>query len=528
MTQAVSQPLTFARVATETRSVARLAWPQSLTQFTSFAPGLAVLAAVGHLEDGAVLVGAAGVASMYANMADRMMLFSTSMSATGLFSQAFGAGNHRLVGLFLLRVLLLHVAVAVCLSLPLTAIAGRLFAAFGLPSTITGHAQSFLWIRLLGVPGLILYFDLSTFLNAQGCVKLPMVIMCAGALSQMLLVFLLTTPSTLGFAGAPWALTIVELGQGVVLLAATPWRLRSQRLRSWPNWRRDAHESCRGWLEIVTRGWPACVMVISEWGGWECTLFIASALCASPPHASDGPGGCPAIEAIPICTTVHVSQFLIAFGPGLAANVRVGNLLGEGRPSDARFCGKVAYALALAVQLALTTAILSQRDLVASAFVDDTEVHAHIVQLMPYTTAYSFLSTSVSGFSQQLLFGVGARLFIPAVLNLVAFFIIGLPLGALLGLKGGLEERGIWLGLIIAMLLALVGQFTYLALAVDWEAAAESAREKAFVVDENASISTAVPVSDSLGVAAPDSDSEKSMEATVFLPQWSGSYVPQG
>ena len=52
----------------EARTIFGLAWPQSTTQLTSYAPGIVVLASVGHLEGGAVLVGAAGVASMYSQL----------------------------------------------------------------------------------------------------------------------------------------------------------------------------------------------------------------------------------------------------------------------------------------------------------------------------------------------------------------------------------------------------------------------------------------------------------------------------
>ena len=36
--------------------------------------------------------------------------------------------------------------------------------------------------------------------------------------------------------------------------------------------------------------------------------------------------GCPQVEAIPICTTIMVCEFILAFGPGLATSIRVGNV----------------------------------------------------------------------------------------------------------------------------------------------------------------------------------------------------------
>ena len=51
-----------------------------------------------------------------------------------------------------MRVLTLHLLVALCLSLPLTAAAGPLLVASGQPATVAAHAQTFVWLRLLGLP----------------------------------------------------------------------------------------------------------------------------------------------------------------------------------------------------------------------------------------------------------------------------------------------------------------------------------------------------------------------------------------
>ena len=59
---------------------------------------------------------------------------------------------------------------------------------------------------------------------------------------------------------------------------------------------------------VLQRGAPASAMIISEWLGWECTLFVASGLCDA---SSDS---CAVVEAIPICTTVMVCEFILVFG----------------------------------------------------------------------------------------------------------------------------------------------------------------------------------------------------------------------
>ena len=66
-----------------------------------------------------------------------------------------------------MRVLAVHFAMAACFSFPLSYLAGPLLVLFGQPASIAAHVQDFVWIRLCGVPGIILISDVGTFLNSR-------------------------------------------------------------------------------------------------------------------------------------------------------------------------------------------------------------------------------------------------------------------------------------------------------------------------------------------------------------------------
>ena len=264
--------LNAGRACREVRELFQLGWPQTISSVTGFAPRIFMLAAVGHLPNGAVLVGAAGIGSMYANFSQLMLIRSSTFGASPLLSQAHGAGNHIRVGVVLMRMLAIHAVAVVCFSLPLTALAGPLLTAAGQPSTVVTYAQRFVWIRLMGLPGVTVNIDVTTFLNAQRCVRLPMVVNFLSSVLQVALCYGLTR-SPLGFAGAPLAMTLVELLGAAVLLLATPFVLRRHRLRSWPRWRREGRLALQGWGEIVAKGGAAAVMVMAEWFGWGMPLW---------------------------------------------------------------------------------------------------------------------------------------------------------------------------------------------------------------------------------------------------------------
>ena len=218
-TDATPPPGLFLRIGNECRHIFHLAWPQTCSSVLAFSPRLFLLIAVGHLEDGAALVGSAGIGQMYSNFAHLMLIRSSTFGASSFFSQAFGAGNHARCGVILMRVLTIHTLMLICLALPLTLVAGPLLTAVGQPAAVVIHAQTFINVRLLGLPGIIILTDVQAFLNAQRCVRLPMLINLAGSLLQVCLSFGLTR--ALGFIGAPLAMTMVELLQVTLILNLT-------------------------------------------------------------------------------------------------------------------------------------------------------------------------------------------------------------------------------------------------------------------------------------------------------------------
>ena len=70
--------LLASRVCAEVCSLFQLAWPLTIATVTGFAPRVFMLGMVGHLPNGAVLVGAAGIGSMYSNFAHLMLIRSST------------------------------------------------------------------------------------------------------------------------------------------------------------------------------------------------------------------------------------------------------------------------------------------------------------------------------------------------------------------------------------------------------------------------------------------------------------------
>ena len=98
----------------------------------------------------------------------------------------------------------------------------------------------------------------------------------------------------------------------------------------------------------------------------------------------------------------------------------------------------------------------------------------------------------------------GAPLGIPALINFLSFYSVGLPVGSLLAYQAHRGVRGLWSGLVLAVALIVVGQYIYIGVTVDWDKSACAARERALKKDQAGRASE----SDARGLAAADGAKE--------------------
>ena len=101
--------------------------------------------------------------------------------------------------------------------------------------------------------------DITNFLTAQRVTTAPMVVAVLINIATVLLFWPLI--GTLGFDGAPWALTLGQTLQSIVLwFLARSWLPDSG---SWPVW--NIRAAMTGWREMLMIAAPAGLMILCEW-----------------------------------------------------------------------------------------------------------------------------------------------------------------------------------------------------------------------------------------------------------------------
>jgi MATE family multidrug resistance protein len=239
----------------------------------------------------------------------------------------------------------------------------------------------------------------------------------------------------LGLAGAGIAAACAAgaLFVGLALVASVDRQFRRYRLFG-RFWRADWPRL----LEVVRLGLPIAITI-----AFETTIFSASVLMM-------GLIGTTAVAAHAVVLQIGTLGYMVPTGIAQAATVRVGLWRGASDAARAGRAGWTAYAMALgASSLVALLVVLAPRGFV-SIFIDITDAaNAPVVALaMTYLSvvALFLLADSVQVVAAGMLRGLYDTR-VPMLIAGIGYWVIGLPLGALLAFHFRVGGVGIWIGL---------------------------------------------------------------------------------
>ena len=397
--KAAAQPATTTSgtdLVHELTETLKLAAPMALTQLGQIAMTTTDLAFIGYTGDEAVA--AAGLAGTiyFVGFTLGMGLMA---AVAPLAAQAYGAGDALLVR----RALRTGLWVAFFIALPIMAFplrGERILLALGQAGSTSHLAQQYLFGLAWGVIPALWFMAIRSFMGAvnrpQPILWITLAAIPANGLLAYLLIFGELGFPRLGLFGAGLATTIVNFGTFLIGLWFVTQRKPFSDYRVLTRfWRID-------WAlmrQIVVIGAPISIAFLLEYG-----LFSSAGLLMGLISTT-------ALAAHQVALQITAILFMVPYGIGMAATVRVGHAVGRSDPAAIRRAGFVAMSLGLALSAFLTFAVVIARIAVVRFFLGG---------------AVSGADATV-GLAASLLL-IGATLFIPDGLQATAS-------GALRGLK---------------------------------------------------------------------------------------------
>lgn len=411
-----------------------LAYPVMLSQLGQVMVGVADSMMVGRL--GAETLAAASLANSVFFV---VMMFGigVSMAITPLVAAADGEGkNHRIAGIFK-HGLVINAWTGVVLCL-LIVLGSPVLYDLNQPVEVVTLALPYLAIIAFSLVPFMFFQTFRQFTEGLSQTKQAMVITVFCNLVNIFLNWVLIYGNlgmpAMGLNGAGWATFISRVLMAVMIFYYV-----------WKSKRYRPYQITLGFsgvrFPLISRmlkiGVPTGFQFIFEVGAFSAAAIMMGWI------------GVNALAAHQIAANLSSISYMMASGLSSAAMVRVGNQLGKNDIVSLREIGFTTYTMVAVFMLFFAVLLVVLRNYLPMLYIDDVSVIKMTAGLLIIAGLFQ-LSDGIQVVSLGALRGM-ADVQTPTVITLVAYWVVGLPLGYFLAFPLGLAEKGIWYGLLIGL-----------------------------------------------------------------------------
>jgi MATE family multidrug resistance protein len=416
----------------------RIALPLVIAEVGWMSMGIVDTIMVGRLPDSAIAIGATGLGqSLYNSIAifgGGLLLGMDTFVAHAFGREDIDDARHSLVNGVALAFLLTPLLMFAISFWP------ALMQRFGISPELVEPMRPFLTALNWGTLPLLAYFALRRYLQAVDVVHPVMFALISAnvvnAFGDWVLIYGHLGFRAMGIAGSGWSTCIARIYMAAVLLITVFW---VESRRSLPAWLGALRIDARRMWALLKLGLPAAGQILMEIGAFSG----ATALCALL-------GPVP-LSGHEIALNCAAFTFMVPLGLSSAAAVRVGQNLGRKDVLGARRAGWSALVLGTAFMSCAGVIFVSASKLIARLFSPDPRV-IHIGATLLLVAAAFQLFDGLQTVATGALRGTGDT-HTPMLANLVAYWFIGLPLGAVLCFHFGWGALGIWIGLCLGLMI---------------------------------------------------------------------------
>ncbi|KAK8344551.1 hypothetical protein V6Z12_A07G085200 [Gossypium hirsutum] len=378
-----------------------------------------------------------------------------------LGGQAYGAEQYQKVGTYTYCSILS--LITICLPVSLFWIFMDEFLIFMGQDPQISHVASIYSIWL--IPALFadaILQSLVRYFQSQSQILPLFLSSCATICFHVPLCWVLVHKTNLGYVGAALAITLALWFNVIVLGFYMRWSASCESTRTVIVG--DVFASIK---ELLSFALPSAVMCCLEWWSFELLVLLSGLLPDSELETS----------VLSICLSTTSLHYFVPYGVGAAASTRVSNELGAGNPHSARVAVNVVMILGIFEAMIVSITLFSCRYAFGYLYSNEQEVIDYVGEMIPLislSVIVDSLLAVISGVAR----GTGWQ-HIGAYVNLGAYYLVGIPVAALLCFSLHLRGKGLWIGILTGsslqlVLLALVTGFT------NWQKQATKAQERIF------------------------------------------------
>jgi MATE family multidrug resistance protein len=160
------------------------------------------------------------------------------------------------------------------------------------------------------------------------------------------------------------------------------------------------------------------------------------------------------LAAHQIALSMASITFMFILGISAAGTIRVGNAVGRQDRVEVRISGFSAILLGAGIMAIFGSCFIIFRNVLPLLYINDPEVISLAASLLIVAAIFQ-ISDGVQATGLGVLRGI-TDVKVPMIISFIAYWILGFPIGYLLGFTFNLGAVGIWIGLLIGLTVAAI------------------------------------------------------------------------
>jgi MATE family multidrug resistance protein len=414
-----------------------LAGPVVIAQLSQMSMGFVdtvMVAPLGNEQLGAVGIGSA----LY--FVYMVFAFGIISSVGPMVAHAYGAGDTREIGRSVGQGLWLAI-VLTAIGLVIYANTGAILAALGQSPKVIPYAVAFVGALSWGLPANLLFAVFRSFSDGVSRTRVAMVIsfvaIFVNAFGNYLLIYGHFGFPALGVRGSGYSSTIVRWAMLAMMVF---YVLRSREFRQYRFLQNARRPDLRKIWQMLKLGLPIGLGHSMENGVFGLTSMFMGQISTL------------ALASHQVAINVAAFTFMVPLGISIATSTRVGQAIGRRQPEAAALSGWTGIAMAGFFMCCTALTFLLLPESIVGIYTKDAGVVAYAGSLLMIAGAFQF-SDGIQVAAMGALRGLKDTTR-PMIVNLLAYWVVGLPCGYLLAFKFGFGGPGLWWGLTLGLSMA--------------------------------------------------------------------------
>ncbi|HMU62299.1 MAG TPA: MATE family efflux transporter [Gemmatimonadales bacterium] len=416
----------------ELRALLTLAVPVVTVQVGMMLMGVVDTLMVGHVSPAALAAVALGNLYFFAVAIFGMGVL---MGLDPIIAQAVGARDEPAIARGVQRGMLLAALLAIPAMILLWP-AGNVFQWLEQPADVVPLAATYARFVIPGVLPFLFYAVLRQTLQAMGRLRAIVITIVAANLLNILLNYALVYGHfgmpPLGVAGSSIATTCSRWIMALLLLGL-----------SWPVLRRHLLPirpevfSLAPLARMLRLGAPIGAQFELEYGAFGLTGILMGRL------------GTNQMAGHQVALNLASLTYMVPLGVSAAVAVLVGQAVGRGDPPGARRSARTALMVGATFMMLTSTLFLTIPRSLAGLYTDSEAVLLMAAVLLPLAGIFQVFD-GIQVVASGVLRGLGDTRS-PMIINVIGFWLVGIPTSLYLAFRTGLGARGLWLGLVLGL-----------------------------------------------------------------------------